>query len=123
MKKLSAIVYYFVTSVSLLTATLAFAYTSLPVEYQALIPEWTWLNSITLGGSTGIIGIGGLYLKQRESTIKLNNDKIFNVLMGEIKNLRDEVCRNTKLNETSLKVKRSDKLISEETRKIIDEVL
>jgi hypothetical protein len=43
--------------------------------------------------------------------------------MGEIKNLRDEVCRNTKLNETSLKVKRSDKLISEETRKIIDEVL
>jgi len=123
MKKLSAILYYFITSVSLLTAVLAFAYTSLPVEYQALIPEFTWLNSVVLGGSTGIIGLGGLYLKQRESAIKLNNDKVFNVLMGEIKGLRGEVQRNTMLNETALKVKRSDKLISQETKKIIDEVL
>ena len=123
MKKLSAITYYFVTTVSLLTATLAFAYTSLPSEYQALIPEWTWLNSIILGGSTGIIGLGALYLKQRESAMKLNNDRMFNVLLSEVKTLRDEVSENTKLNRTQLKVKRSDKLISEETKKIIDEVL
>lgn len=123
MRKISNAVYLVVTSVFLITSIASFSYLALPLEIQQLFPEWNWLSSITFGGSTGVVGIGALYLKYQEAMNRQKQESIYNTVLSEVRDLKREVKRDIELNETSLKVKRDDKFIKDEVKKMIDEVL
>lgn len=123
MKKISNALYLLVTSVFLITSIASFSYLALPQEIQNIFPEWNWLSSITFGGSAGIVGIGAVYLKYQEANNRIKQDNINNRLLEEIKTLKQDVTRSNNLNETALKVKRDDKFIKDEVKKMIDEVL
>lgn len=123
MRKISNLVYLVVTSVFLVTSIASFSYLALPLEIQNMFPEWNWLSSITFGGSTGIVGIGAVYLKYQEAVNRQKQETIYNTVLGEVRDLKRDIKRDIELNETSLKIKRDDKFINAEAKRLIDEVL
>jgi hypothetical protein len=88
-----------------------------------MFPEWNWLSSITFGGSTGVVGIGAVYLKYQEAANPQKQETIYNTVLGEVRDLKRDIKRDIELNETSLKIKRDDKFINAEAKRLIDEVL
>lgn len=123
MRKISNLVYLVVTSVFLVTSIASFSYLALPLEIQNMFPEWNWLSSITFGGSTGVVGIGAVYLKYQEAVNRQKQETIYNTVLGEVRDLKRDIKRDIELNETSLKIKRDDKFINAEAKRLIDEVL
>lgn len=123
MRKISNLVYLVVTSVFLITSIASFSYLALPLEIQNMFPEWNWLSSITFGGSTGVVGIGAVYLKYQEAVNRQKQETIYNTVLGEVRDLKRDIKRDIELNETSLKIKRDDKFINAEAKRLIDEVL
>lgn len=123
MRKISNLVYLVVTSVFLITSIASFSYLALPLEIQNMFPEWNWLSSIMFGGSTGVVGIGAVYLKYQEAVNRQKQETIYNTVLGEVRDLKRDIKRDIELNETSLKIKRDDKFINAEAKRLIDEVL
>jgi len=123
MRKISNLVYLVVTYVFLITSIASFSYLALPLEIQNMFPEWNWLSSITFGGSTGVVGIGAVYLKYQEAVNRQKQETIYNTVLGEVRDLKRDIKRDIELNETSLKIKRDDKFINAEAKRLIDEVL
>jgi len=126
-------------------------YLALPVEYQAMIPEYSWLTALIAGGSTTLIGATGLMWKARgqqiservsERMVLLGERYVevtkqyeklvekVNEFKSEVTSLKTEIVemKNTnlhliKLIETDLKAKLSNRLIDEEVKAMIEGVL
>jgi len=59
-KKLLNIAIYVLLGWSMLSA----GYLALPVEYQEMLPQMNWLTAVVSGGSTFLLGSGGLALQR-----------------------------------------------------------
>jgi len=47
-------------------------YMALPVEYQAMIPDFNWLTALISGGSTMMLGIGAWQSNSSWQALKLS---------------------------------------------------
>lgn len=142
MKKLLNVVVYGL----LVYSILAGVHASLPVEYQ--ISGFSNLTALVSGASTALVGSAGVYLKSLlKKTETTTDEKVGEVVKGfielaqQLKTLKDEVAklttetekianerfkaqlkatkRLTRLVETDLQAKLSNKFIDEEVRALI----
>lgn len=119
-------------------------YLALPPEYQEMLPNMNWLTAIVSGGSTGLLGTGGLYLISKlKSSDASTSEKItlvaseFINITNDYKSMKSEVSgvrkenlelkaliqENNELQKINLEAKLSNPFISEATAKAIEGVL
>lgn len=112
-------------------------YVALPVEYQAMIPQFNWLTAVVSGGSTLLLGSGGLAVQAWLSKARTTSDAKYNLLAekfltltqkyDEIKTAYTQVVasvnENNKLLKIDLNTKLSNPLIDETARNMIEQVL
>lgn len=136
-------IFNIITYSMLIWSILCAVYTALPSEYQ-IIPEFTWLTALISGGSTALLGSGGLIVnsflnKTKTSTndkftlaidkvseIKKNYESLENKyveLMNKYVEILAETKRNNQLLETDLEIKASNPLIDDASKKLIDKIL
>lgn len=85
-KKILNVAIYVLLGWSILSA----GYLALPVEYQEMLPQMNWLTAVVSGGSTFILGSGGLALQRMlNKTNKDYTDKYIQ-LGQEFLNLKNE---------------------------------
>ena len=139
-KALFNIVVYGMLAWTMLSA----GYMALPIEIQDMLPQMNWITAVVSGGSTLLLGSGGLVvqsflLKARtasDSKYKVVADKYLEVadaynsldtkydnLENKYDGLKESVDRNNLLQEASLQAKLSNPLIDAETKKLIEDVL
>lgn len=119
-------------------------YTMLPPEVLNVLPQVNEAIAWVSGGSSGLLGLGLMYVdgKLKKNT-EINDEKVnavasnfieltksYKEVKGELSNLKgaytelkDELIRARKVNEAALQVKLSNKFIDEEARKIAERVL
>lgn len=133
MKTLFNVTVYSMLGWSILSAT----YLALPIELQEMLPQMNWITAVVSGGSTALLGTGGLTVKTLLMKAKTDsNDKYF--LLGneflklvdkynELNNKYDTVDasieRNSQLLEVSLRAKLSNPLIDAKVKELIEGVL
>lgn len=119
-------------------------YTMLPPEVLNVLPQVNEAIAWVSGGSSGLLGLGLIYVDSKlKKNTQVNDEKVnavasnfieltksYKEVKGELSNLKgaygelkDELVRVRKVNEASLQVKLSNKFIDEEARKIAERVL
>jgi len=118
-------------------SVLSAVYLALPVEYQAMIPQFNWLTALISGGSTGLLGTGALavqsFLNKAKATSNetftllkdnyteiVNEYKILKIQLEEVKSTFDY---NNELLRAELKAKLSNPLIDEEVKSLLEQVI
>ena len=131
--KIFNVIVYSMLGWSILSAT----YLALPVEYQAMIPQFNWLTALISGGSTALLGTGGLAVSTFLNKVKATTDEKVNLVASqfiELVNKYDEVVvkynaliesvdYNNLLLKADLKTKLSNPLITQESKELIEQVL
>ena len=136
-------IFNLVTYSFLIYSILCAVFVALPQEYQDKLPQFNWVTALVSGGSTALIGTGGVVVNsfmnktRQDSTIKyasisekyLEIKDAYKCLNDEIIELRNEYVslnnllkRNNQLLETDLKAKLSNPLIEAEVKKMIEGV-
>lgn len=132
-KKLLNIGVYSMLGWSILSA----GYLILPVEIQNMIPQMNWFTALISGGSTFLLGSGGLFITNMLNKSKLETiDKFATIIThyiemktayNEMKASTDEnnilLKRTNLLIEADLKAKLDNPMISDATRELIEGVL
>lgn len=119
-------------------------YTMLPPEVLNVLPQVNEAIAWISGGSSGLLGLGLMYVDSKlKKNTQVNDEKVNAVasnfieltkyykevkgelssLKGAYSELKDELIRSRKVNEAALQVKLSNKFIDEEARKIAERVL
>jgi len=135
--KIFNVVVYSMLGWSILSAT----YLALPIEYQEMIPQFNWLTALISGGSTALLGTGGLAVKTWLTNAKVQSDEKYNVLANKFMQLvafydeakvaynelttkydmLDKSIRyNSKLLSIDLQTKLDNPLITETARNLIE---
>jgi len=118
-------------------SVLSAVYLALPVEYQAMIPQFNWLTALISGGSTGLLGTGALavqsFLNKAKATsnetftlLKDNYTEIVNeykILKAQYAELKTTLDYNNELLKTELKTKLSNPMITAEAEQLIKQVI
>ena len=118
-------------------SVLSAVYLALPVEYQAMIPEFNWLTALISGGSTGLLGTGALavqsFLNKAKATsndtftlLKDNYTEIVNeykILKIQLEEVKSTFEYNNELLRAELKAKLSNPLIDEEVKSLLEQVI
>lgn len=118
-------------------SVLSALYVSMPIEIQEMLPQMNWLTAVVSGGSTALLGTGGLAVKTFMTSAKnVSNEKYallgtkFLELKGEYDKLGvkyDEVNATienlSKLVKIDLESKLSNPLIDEKTKELIEGVV
>ncbi len=119
-------------------------YTMLPPEVLNVLPQVNEAIAWVSGGSSGLLGLGLIYVDSKlKKNTQVNDEKVnavasnfieltksYKEVKGELSNLKgayvelkDELVRVRKVNEASLQVKLSNKFIDEKAREIAERVL
>lgn len=112
-------------------------YMALPPDIQAMIPQFNWLTAVISGGSTLLLGTGGLAVQtwlakaKTSSTAKYNElGNLFLTLTqkyNEVTAKYDEIKTSTdytnKLIATELQTKLSNPMLDDTARQLIMQVL
>ena len=131
--KLFNVVVYSMLGWSILSAT----YLALPIEYQEMLPQFNWLTAVISGGSTMLLGTGGLAVKtfltnarvQSDSKYLLLGEKFlelttkYEVLHSDYQTVVSAIDRNNLLLSIDLKTKLSNPLIDATAKALIEGVL
>ena len=131
--KIFNIVVYAMLFWSILSA----GYLALPAEYQEMLPQMNWLVAVISGGSTALLGSGGLAVQAYLAKAKTTSDTKFNLLKdnylqlvdhyisleNQYKELKTSVDYNNKLLAVDLKTKLDNPLITETSEQLIKQVL
>ena len=118
-------------------STISAVYLALPIEYQAMIPEFNWLTALISGGSTALLGTGALtvqtFLTKAKATsnetfsmLKANYSEIVNeyrILKAQYSELKSTLEYNSTLLRAELKAKLSNPLIDEEVKALLEQVI
>jgi len=118
-------------------SVLSAVYLALPVEYQAMIPEFNWLTALISGGSTGLLGTGALavqsFLNKAKATsndtftlLKDNYTEIVNeykILKIQLEEVKSTFEYNNELLKAELKAKLSNPMIDEEVKSLLEQVI
>ncbi len=139
-QKIFNVVVYSMLAYSIMNA----GYIALPVEYQELIPQWNQLVALVSGGSTLLMGLGGLTVQNYLNNAREKADQKFNLLAQNYLNLerKYDVVENTykslvkstdkqthsierliSLVKVDLQAKLSNPLIDSEVQKLIEGVI
>ena len=132
-KVLFNIVIYTMLGWSVLSAV----YLALPVEYQAMLPDFNWLTALISGGSTALLSTGALTVQSFLNKSKTTTNETFTLLKdnyGEIVNeykilktqyaeLKTTLDYNNELLRAELKAKLSNPLIDEEVKSLLEQVI
>lgn len=132
-KVLFNIVIYTMLGWSVLSAV----YLALPVEYQAMLPDFNWLTALISGGSTALLSTGALtvqsFLNKSKTTtnetftlLKDNYSEIVNeykILKTQYAELKTTLDYNNELLRAELKAKLSNPLIDEEVKSLLEQVI
>lgn len=116
---------------------LSAVYVALPVEIQAMLPQMNWITAVISGGSTALIGTGGLVVRSwLDNARKVSDDKL-NLFAANIMQLResyntvatkyDELTAATNYNNqllaVDLRTKLDNPMITDTARQLITQVL
>lgn len=118
-------------------SVLSAVYLALPVEYQAMIPQFNWLTALISGGSTGLLGTGALtvqsFLNKAKATsnetftlLKDNYTEIVNeykILKIQLEEVKSTFEYNNELLRAELKAKLSNPMITEEVKSLLEQVI
>lgn len=118
-------------------SVLSAVYLALPVEYQEMLPQMNWLTALISGGSTALLGTGGLavqtFLTKAKATtnetfsmLKENYSEIVNeyrILKAQYNELKSTLEYNSTLLRAELKAKLSNPLIDEEVKALLEQVI
>lgn len=118
-------------------STISAIYLALPIEYQAMIPEFNWLTALISGGSTALLGTGALtvqtFLTKAKATtndtfamLKTNYSEIVNeykILKAQYAELKTTLEYNNELLRAELKAKLSNPLIDAEVKSLLEQVI
>jgi len=139
-QKIFNVVVYSMLAYTMLNA----GYITLPVEYQEMIPQWNQLVAIVSGGSTFLLGMGGLTVQSYLNNAKHEADSKFNLLAQNYLNLEKKydgldtrynsivkavekqthsIERTNKLLTAELQAKLSNPMIDEQVKLIIEGVI
>ena len=116
---------------------LSAVYLALPVEYQAMLPDFNWLTAVISGGSTMLLGTGGLAVQTWLSKARTSSDEKYNLLGTKFLTLVDNyktleakydtvvsaTTRNNQLLEVDLATKLSNPMLTDTARALINQVL
>lgn len=137
MKKLKTALFNITVYTMLVWSILSATYLALPVEIQAMLPQMNWLTAVVSGGSTALIGTGGLVVRSwLDNARKVSDDKL-NLFAANIMQLResyntvatkyDELTAATNYNNqllaVELRTKLTNPMITDAARTLITEVL
>ena len=134
-------IFNLVTYSFLAYSILCAVFVSLPQEYQDTLPQFNWLTALISGGSTALIGTGGIvisslmnktkqetslqftaisekYIEMKNSYHSMKNE--LESLKQEYMNINNSIKRNNQLLEADIKAKLSNPLIDSEVKKIIE---
>lgn len=138
--KLFNVVVYSMLGWSIVSA----GYLALPIEYQEMLPQMNWIIALVSGGSTALLGTGGLVVQSFISKTKLDTsnkiNEISNVIIQlvdeyktlktEYKNLQTEnaelknaILENNKLLKIDLKTKLDNPMTTNTARVMIEGVI
>ena len=118
-------------------SVLSAVYLALPIEYQAMLPEFNWLTALISGGSTALLGTGGLALqnfltKAKVTThdtfamLKNNYAEIVNeykILKAQYEELKTTVEYNNELLKVELKTKLTNPMTTDTAAELIKQVI
>ena len=138
------VIFNIIIYVFLIYALACVAYMTLPAEYQEMLPQFNWLTALVSGGSTAVLGGGGLAISAMSKKSKMemidkfslvaNNyitlEKKYDIIIEGQKNKEkrdieiDRLLRRVeKLLEADLGAKLSNTLIDAKTKEMIEGVL
>lgn len=131
--KIFNVVVYSMLGWSILSAV----YLALPVEYQEMLPQMNWLTAVISGGSTALLGSGGLAVQSFMTKAKVTADTKYVDIASKFLKLVDEykaleakyndvvkaIEENNTLLKVELKTKLDNPLITETSRQAIEGVL
>jgi len=139
-KALFNITVYGMLGWSIISAT----YMALPTDVQALIPQMNWFSALISGGSTLLVGSGGLAVQSFLTKAKTKSDEKYNSLANEFLKMADGYLkleakvsslekvtlesnkitqRNNVLHETELKTKLDNPMLTQTARELIESIL
>ena len=112
-------------------------YMALPIEYQEMLPQISWVTALISGSSTALVGSGGLAVKSFLNRAKIKSDEKYNMLGDKFLTLVDsynainksyneltnQVDKNNLLLKVLLETKLSNPLIEETAKNLIEGVL
>ena len=118
-------------------SVLSAVYLALPIEYQAMIPEFNWLTALISGGSTGLLGTGALAVQSFLNKAKATSNDTFNLLKDnyteivneykilkiQLEEVKSTFDYNNELLRAELKAKLSNPLIDEEVKSLLEQVI
>ena len=118
-------------------STISAVYLALPIEYQAMIPEFNWLTALISGGSTALLGTGALtvqtFLTKAKATsnetfsmLKANYSEIVNeyrILKAQYEELKTTVAYNNELLKVELKTKLTNPMTTDTAAELIKQVI
>lgn len=132
-KKLLNIAIYVMLGWTMLSA----GYLALPVEYQEMLPHMNWLTAVVSGGSTFVLGSGGLALQRMLNKTSSDYTNKYIQLGQEFLNLKGEYGKLgiriddletvnkelIKLLKINLNTKLDNPLLTDKARALIEGVL
>ena len=119
-------------------------YTWLPQEVLDMLPQVNEAIAWVTGGSSGLLGLGLMYVDSKlKKNTQVNDEKVENAvkislqlknsyddlkndyksLKGAYVELKEEIKRNTKINEAALNLKLSNKFIDAQAKELVKKVL
>lgn len=112
-------------------------YLALPVEIQAMLPDMNWLTAVISGGSTMLLGTGGLAVQTWLSKARTTSDEKYNLLgtkfltlvtsyqdmAAKYDTLSAETKYNNQLLAVELKTKLTNPMLTDAARALIEQVL
>lgn len=137
MKKIKTALFNITVYSMLAWSILSAVYVALPVEIQAMLPQMNWITAVISGGSTALIGTGGLVVRSwLDNARKVSDDKL-NLFAANIMQLResyntvatkyDELTAATNYNNqllaVDLRTKLDNPMITDTARQLITQVL
>lgn len=132
-KALFNITVYTMLAWSILSAV----YISLPADIQALLPQMNWLTAVISGGSTALVGSGGLAVRAwLDNARKVSDEKLsvvagqfltlvnkYNELSEQVNKMTEATAYNNRLLTVELQTKLTNPMIADSARQLITQVL
>lgn len=118
-------------------SVLSAVYLALPIEYQAMLPEFNWLTALISGGSTALLGTGGLALQNFLTKAKVTTNDTFamlkdnyaeivneyRILKAQYEELKTTVAYNNELLKVELKTKLTNPMTTDTAAELIKQVI
>lgn len=144
MKKFLTALFNVVVYLMLAWSILCAVYTALPAEYQSMLPWMNWLTALISGGSTLLLGSGGVAVQSFLAKAKTASNEKYALLTGKFLTLTDNyaaleekytaienkynevvssIGENNKLLKIDLKAKLSNPLIDATVKNLIEGAL